>query len=47
MGPGWEDCLLRLSVLLDGGDPAEVSSEEIEPQLERLWAALDVPVSRE
>lgn len=40
VGPGWEDWLFRLSVLLDGGDPAEVSSEEIESQLGERWAAL-------
>jgi uncharacterized protein YndB with AHSA1/START domain len=47
VGPGWEDWLLRLSVLLDGGDPAEVSSEEIGPRLEPLWTALDASVLRE
>jgi len=41
IGPGWEDWIIRLSVMLLGGDPAEVSSEELQPRLEPLWAALD------
>jgi|SRR5262245_1791278 len=40
IGPGWEDWVIRLGVLLRGGDPAKVSSEELQPQLEPLWAAL-------
>jgi len=40
VGPGWEDWIIRLSVMLRGDDPAEVSSEELQPQLEPLWAVL-------
>jgi uncharacterized protein YndB with AHSA1/START domain len=40
VGPGWEDWIIRLSVMLEGGDPAEVSSEDLQPQLEPRWADL-------
>ncbi|HKQ80442.1 MAG TPA: SRPBCC family protein [Blastocatellia bacterium] len=40
IGPGWEDWVIRLGVLLRGGDPAEVSSGDLQPRLEPLWAAL-------
>jgi len=40
IGPGWEDWIIRLSVMLCGADPAEVSSEELQPRLKPLWAAL-------
>jgi uncharacterized protein YndB with AHSA1/START domain len=40
VGPGWEDWIFRLNVLLCGNDPAEVSSDELQPLLEPLWAGL-------
>jgi uncharacterized protein YndB with AHSA1/START domain len=42
IGPGWEDWIIRLSVMLYGGDPAEVSSEDLYPKLEPLWMKLGV-----
>jgi uncharacterized protein YndB with AHSA1/START domain len=42
-GPGWEDWLIRLNALLPGEDPAEVPSNEIQPQLEMRWAMLTDP----
>jgi uncharacterized protein YndB with AHSA1/START domain len=44
LGTGWEDWIIRLGVLLRGDDPAEVSSEELQPRLEPLWAALSESV---
>ena len=37
-GAGWEYALIKLSVLLNGGDPSEVSAEEIDAKLGPLWA---------
>ncbi|HEY5909142.1 MAG TPA: SRPBCC domain-containing protein [Verrucomicrobiae bacterium] len=36
-GSGWEYALIKLSVLLRGDDPAEVSAEELDQKLGRLW----------
>lgn len=47
VGPGWEDWLFRLSTMLEGGDGRAVSSDEIQPLVEPLWAAVEVARSSE
>lgn len=39
-GSGWEYALIKMSVLLQGGDPAGVSSEELDQKLGPLWTAV-------
>ena len=38
-GSGWEYALVRLDVLLRGGDPSKVSAEELDQKLGPLWTA--------
>ncbi len=45
IGSGWEDWIIRLGVLLRGGDPSEVSSDELQPRLEPLWTELGESVT--
>lgn len=40
VGPGWEDWLFRLSIMLGGGDGRAVSSDDIQPLLEPLWVVV-------
>lgn len=37
-GTGWEYTLLRVSVLLDGGNPDAVVFDELDPKIRALWA---------
>lgn len=36
-GAGWEYALIKLSALLKGDDPSEISAEEIDARLAPLW----------
>src|SRR5687767_4178308 len=40
VGAGWEEWILRLHVLLAGGNPDDVSSDLLQQQLAPHWAAL-------
>jgi uncharacterized protein YndB with AHSA1/START domain len=41
-GSGWEYALVRLSVLLQGDDPAGVSAEAVDARLGPLWTSVAV-----
>lgn len=43
VGAGWEEWIIRLRVGPRPGNPVEVTSEELYPQLEAQWMALGEP----